>query len=136
MSKIDLNDLTIGQARALAAQFSITEEQTPAVNAQPTVDSYLLGKIVLVRTYSAGVWTGVLEQKSKDEVILTKARRMYQWWCVEGISLSSIVIHGINQGKSRIAAPVDLQWLQAIEIMPYNNAAAAVSVMDAPIATA
>lgn len=42
-----------------------------------------IGEYVIIRTYSAGVWFGKLEQKSGNEVILTDARRMYQWWAAK-----------------------------------------------------
>ena len=78
----------------------------------------MVGKKVIVRTYSAGVWFGLLEQKSRNEVILTNARRMWQWWAKEGISLSSVAMKGIKQEKSKIAEPVQSVWLEAIEIIP------------------
>ena len=81
----------------------------------------MIGKKVIVRTYSAGVWFGLLEQKEKNEVILKDARRMYQWFCKESISLSAVAIYGINQDKSRICVAVPSIWLEAIEILPCSD---------------
>ena len=82
-----------------------------------------IGKKVIIRTYSAGVWFGTLSKKDKNEVILTNARRMYQWWAAESISLSAVALHGIKQDKSKIIEPVPEIWLEAIEILPCSDKA-------------
>ena len=89
--------------------------------AKPDLDGFAIGQEVIIRTYSAGVWFGRLEQKSGNEVILTEARRMWRWWCKESISLSGVVRHGIDQDKSRIAGAVNSVWLEAIEIIPISG---------------
>lgn len=90
-----------------------------------------IGKEVIVRTYSAGVWFGKLTEKSGNEVTLDQARRMWRWQCRESISLSGVARHGIEQRESKIAGPVDGVWLEAIEILPVVGKAA-VSLRDAP----
>ena len=94
---MNINEMTIGQANE-------------TLNCQ-------LGEKVIIRTYSAGVWFGTLDQKSGKEVIITKARRMYRWWCAKSISLSGVAEHGINQEESKICPAVDKVWLEAIEII-------------------
>lgn len=88
------------------------------------ISSDLIGKEVIVRTYSAGVWFGTLDSKEGKEIILTNARRMWRWWCKESISLSGVVVHGINREKSQIAPAIGKVWLEAIEIMPITGAPA------------
>lgn len=78
----------------------------------------MIGEKVIIRTYSAGVWFGVLSEKAGNEVILSNARRMWQWKAKESISLSAVSIYGIDDDKSKIVAPVDSVWLEAIEIIP------------------
>ena len=95
----------------------------------------MIGKKVIIRTYSAGVWFGTLEQKDGNEVIVRNARRMWRWWAAKGISLSAVSIRGINHGKSKIAEPVDSVWLEAIEIMPCTETAI-LSIEGAPNAKA
>ena len=92
--------------------------------AESRLDKFASGQEVIIRTYSAGVWFGRLKEKAGDEVILTEARRMWRWWANESISLSGVALHGINQGKSRIAGAIDSVWLQAIEIIPISGTAA------------
>lgn len=94
-------------------------EQTVEKN---TINS-MIGKKVIIRTYSAGVWFGTLSEKSGSEVIITDARRMYQWWAKESISLSAVAIHGIKKDKSKIVQAVPSVWLEAIEIIPCSRTA-------------
>ena len=83
----------------------------------------MLGKKVIIRTYSAGVWFGRLVEKSGKEVILENARRMWRWKAVSGISLSACSVEGIDCSESRIVEPVDSVWLEAIEIIPCTDKA-------------
>lgn len=125
---MNINDLTIGQAKELAAMFGNGNQQSG-------LDDFAIGQTVIIRTYSAGVWCGTLEKKAGNEVILRGARRMWRWWCAKSISLSGIVNYGINQCKSKIAPPVPEVWLEAIEILPIVGEALK-SIMDAPYAQA
>ena len=113
---MNINDLTIGEAKGLASMFGASKEQSVWSNV-------MIGKKVIIRTYSAGVWFGLLVQKDGKEVIIENARRMYQWWCKEGISLSAVAIYGLNISKSKIIEPVPSVWLEAIEIIPCSKVA-------------
>lgn len=109
------------------------EEPLPPVTVTEAkgINDYAIGKEVIIRTYSAGVWFGVLKQKAGDEVILTKARRMYKWWAKESISLSGVARYGIKQEESKICGELDSVWLEAIEIIPVAGNAAE-SIRTAP----
>jgi hypothetical protein len=124
---MDINNLTIGQAKELANMFG-NQSQSEGIN-------FGIGKNVIIRTYSAGVWCGTLAQKSANEVVLTGARRMWRWWAKESISLSGVANYGINQDKSQIAPKVDGVWLEAIEIIPTTEIAEK-SIMEAKDAKA
>ena len=113
---MNINDLTIGQAKELAAMFGQKQSESNGLNC-------MIGKKVIIRTYSAGVWFGTLDQKDENEVILRNARRMWVWWAEEGISLSSVSVHGIKNEKSKIAEAVPSVWLEAIEIIPCSESA-------------
>ena len=84
---------------------------------------YGIGKSVIIRTYSAGVWFGTLSQKAGNEVVLTNARRLWRWWAKESISLSAVANYGIIEEKSKIAPAVEGVWLEAIEIIPTTEIA-------------
>lgn len=109
------------------------EEPLPPITVTEAkgINDYAIGKEVIIRTYSAGVWFGVLKQKAGNEVILTKARRMYKWWAKESISLSGVARHGIKQDESKICGELDSVWLEAIEIIPVTGNAAE-SIRTAP----
>ena len=109
------------------------EEPLPPVTVTGAkgINDYAIGKEVIIRTYSAGVWFGVLSQKAGNEVILTKARRMYKWWAKESISLSGVARYGIKQDDSKICGELDSVWLEAIEIIPVTGNSAE-SIRTAP----
>ena len=111
---MNMNDLTIGQAKELIAMFGANQDA--GLNA-------MVGKKCIIRTYSAGVWFGEIAEKSGNEVIVKNARRMWQWFAAESISLSAVAIHGINEEKSKIAQAVDSVWLEAIELIPTTKKA-------------
>lgn len=120
---MNIDDLTIAQARELAALFSQQKHET-GLNG-------MIGKKVIIRTYSAGNWFGTLAEKSGAEVILKDARRMWYWKAAQGISLSACALYGIDRGKSKIVEPVSSVWLDAIEIIPCTVSAIA-SIGEAP----
>lgn len=136
---MSIENLTIADIKEL---FSMIEtirgasaQNTATAANNNTIDGFALGKPVIIRTLSAGVWCGYLAQKSKNEVVLTQARRMWWWHCMESISLSGVVVSGIDQSKSKIAPAVEQVWLEAIEIMPISGEAAK-SVLEAPVVQA
>ena len=110
---MNINDITVGQIKEMAELFSKTES-TQSLNS-------MIGKNVIIRTYSAGCWFGLLKEKSGNEVILGNARRMWTWKTVSGISLSACANSGINHEKSNIAEAVECVWLEAIEIIPCTD---------------
>jgi hypothetical protein len=72
-------------------------------------------KPVIVRTYSAGVHFGYLKRREGKEVELSRSRRIHYW---DGAnSCSGLASSGLNQKKSRVAAPVEITLTEAIEII-------------------
>lgn len=122
MQNINLDDLTLGQIKQCVA---LLNNNVVNVSKNDIVSDLglnsMIGKKVIIRTYSAGVWFGTLSQKCKNEVILTNARRMYQWWCKKSISLSGVALYGIKQDESKICGAVAEIWLEAIEILPCTD---------------
>lgn len=113
---MNINDLTLGQIKEICTLVGAKQNESTGLNC-------MIGKKVIIRTYSAGVWFGELIQKDRNEVILKNARRMWTWWAKEGISLSSVAAHGIKENKSKIAESIDCVWLEAIEIIPCSDKA-------------
>lgn len=79
-------------------------------------------KAVIVRTYSAGVFYGYLESQIGQEVVLKKARRMWQWF---GASLSECAQSGTpDASKCKFPEVVDtIKLLNAIEILDLTEKA-------------
>ena len=124
---MDLNEMKFGDVARLVSVISGTQEN-PGIND-------MVGKKVIIRTYSAGAWFGILTKKLGNEVILSGARRLWRFWCAQSISLSAVAIYGLNHEKSKVVAPVESVWLEAIEIIPCT-ADAISSIEAAPHAQA
>lgn len=118
---MNIDNLTYGELKQIAALFG----QKPAASAQSTDLSAMVGKKCIVRTYSAGVWYGEIEQKAGNEVIVKDARRLWQWKAAKSISLSGVAVHGVSQADCKFAPAVELVWLEAIELIPCTNMAVA-----------
>ena len=74
-------------------------------------------RYVIVRTQSAGVFAGFLESQRGQEVVLTKARRIWYW---DGAaSLSQLAMEGTSKPENcKFPCAVDrAELLQAIEIL-------------------
>lgn len=118
---MNYEDLSLKQLREIAALFGASQ----SVPAQASASlNGMIGKQVIIRTYSAGVWFGTLSEKAGNEVILSQARRMWKWWAAESISLSAVALHGIKESESKIVEAVPSVWLEAIEIIPCSEKAA------------
>lgn len=117
---MNIKELTLGQLDELKPY--LNKEAAKPEQCKEGLSLHV-GQKVIVRTYSAGVWYGLLTQKAGKEVILVNARRMWEWKCKKSISLSGVAIHGVDHSGSRIAGPVDSVWLEAIEILQLSDSA-------------
>lgn len=76
----------------------------------------MIGEYCIVRTYSAGVHAGVVEQINGTAVILRDACRVWRW--TEGFTLHALASDG-PQPESRLSVNVPKILLtEAIEIIP------------------
>jgi hypothetical protein len=80
----------------------------------------LIGKRVIVRTYSAGVHFGILAKGKGTEVTLTCAKRLWRWR--GGNTLHEVSKSGVNRSEyTRISEEVETICLtQAVEIVPLS----------------
>ena len=115
---MDVDSLTIGQFKQLQALFNTVQQDQKDAGL-----SDMIGKKVIVRTYSAGVWFGLLEKKAGNEVIIGNARRLWEWKAAKSISLSGVAVHGVDESGCRFAPPVERVWLEAIELIPASDIA-------------
>lgn len=109
---MNINELTIGQVKELAALFSS--------QAQPK-DHPCVGKEVIIRTYSAGVHFGTLVSANGREVCLRNARRLWSW--TGAFTLNTVAMEGVKSAK--MPMPVtEIYLTEAIEIIPCSEKAA------------
>ena len=104
---MNLDDLTIGEARQVAAMFGGEKKQ----EAHPAT-----GQFVVVRCYSAGVHIGILHMADGKSVHLTHARRIWKW-TGGALSCSEIAMGGITGGTLSVEVPA-VFLLDAVEIIP------------------
>lgn len=89
-------------------------------------------RYVIVRTYSAGVFAGILESKDGKEVVLSDARRLWYW--AGAASLSQLAVDGTSQPKQcKFPVAVSrIELTEAIEIIDVTKAAET-SIRSVPI---
>lgn len=124
---MNIDDLTIGQARELAAMFATSS--TPAQAAQPHP---FVGRFVICRCHSAGVHAGILVSQHGDQAVLKDARRLWSWKDNAGVALSGLSQHGLASGKVDTCVP-EHALTGVIETIPCSTAAAA-SIINAKAA--
>ncbi len=107
---INIEDLTIKQARELSKMFSAEPLNTVPekhVKSDSSLLSNILGKYVIVRSRNEGINCGFVKDLDDTGIILTEARRLYyhkpkdscmSWY--EGVSIS-----GLSK-DSKISNPV------------------------------
>ena len=81
------------------------------------------GKYVIVRTYSAGVFAGVLKSRNGKEVVLTDARRLWYW--KGAASLSELAMMGVKC-PSECKFPCEIKEVlvtEAIEVIDCSEVA-------------
>lgn len=111
---MDIDSLTIGDARKLAAMFgaAVTGAATP----HPFV-----GRYVLCRCYSAGVHAGWLVSQTGDQAVLRDSRRLWSWRSKGGIALSGLAVHGLASGKIDTLLP-EIALTGVCETIPCSEA--------------
>ena len=84
---------------------------------------YPIKKFVVIRTYSAGVHFGTLEEVDKKgtmTVRLSKSRRLWSW--NGALSLHEVSTKGVDIKNSKISDPVDEIVIDnVIEIIPVSK---------------
>ena len=83
--------------------------------------STMLGKICMIRTYSAGVHFGKLVSKHNQNVVLSDARRVHYW--ASACSLSQLAMEGDKDiENARISMAVnEIELDQVIEVIPMSE---------------
>lgn len=108
---IDLDSLTIGEAKRLASLFG---GATTAPSASPFAP--LVGKVALVRSRGSGVWAGLVESAHEGAaghaITLSNARRLWSW--TGAGECSSLALTGPTGGKiGPVCAPIVAEVMEA-----------------------
>lgn len=80
-------------------------------------------KYCVIRTYSAGVHTGYVKERSGKEVTLINARRLWKW--AGAFTLSEIAVNGVSDpDRCKFSTEVpEITLTEAIEIIPCTQKA-------------
>jgi hypothetical protein len=113
---VNINDLTIGEAKKLVALFS---ESTQHSEGHPFV-----GKYVIARCYAAGVHAGEVVSVDGENVLLKDSRRLWSWKANDGIALSGVAQHGIKTSECKVDVNNPLIYLTGVcELIPCTRVA-------------
>lgn len=120
MTKCNIDNLTLGEIKEIAKLAgSFAGGDTVKTGSLNT----MVGQKVIVRTYASGVHYGELIEKDGKEVIIKNARRLWYWKTTnKGISLSEFALAGLAK-DSKVCAPVESFWTEAVEIIPCTKEA-------------
>lgn len=82
----------------------------------------MIGKKVIIRTYSAGVHFGTIKSKDGATVVLKNSIRIWQW---DGaFTLSALAMLGTSKPDNcKFSVPVDEIEIERIEIIPCTDIA-------------
>lgn len=123
---MNIDGLTIGQAREISAMFSGAE-----LNLVNALESPLINHYVIVRCCDAGVHAGVLLRRSGRECFLQSSRRLWYWKPANGAAfLSGVAAYGLDS-SSKVGEPVDILLTENCEIIDCTLTAQE-SIIDAP----
>jgi hypothetical protein len=126
---MNIDNMTIGQAREISALFSKQNQH----NNDGFVSEHV-GKYCIVRTYASGVFMAKLIRHSGRMAELSEARRLWSWKASEGISLSAVATAGVKSSECRFPAAVPSQTvLDCLEFIPVTLDAKA-SIDNTPVA--
>lgn len=91
-------------------------------------------RYVIVRTFSAGVFAGLLESRNGREVVLRDARRLWYW--SGAASLSELAVRGVSRpGQCKFPCSVPrVELLEVIEILDCSHDARR-SIEEVPVWT-
>ena len=117
---MDINELTLGQAKELAELFCpvITTGEAKTVKSTPHP---MIGKHCVVRTYSDGVHIGTVAAVDGTEVLLKGAHRIWAWR--GAFTLSEVATKGIADGSRLSCEVAEVYLTQAISFTPTTETA-------------
>jgi hypothetical protein len=110
---MNFDDMTIGEAKQLAALFS----------GQSSSPHPFVGKYVIARCYAAGVHAGEVVSADGENVILKNSRRLWSWKAKDGIALSGVAQTGIQSGCKVDVMNPEIALTGVCELIPCSKIA-------------
>lgn len=121
MIKNEVENMTIKEAKELANLLKGFMDNNPVICSSTVEPNPYIGKVCVVRTYSAGVHIGEIISQNGEQVDLKNSRRLWSW--KGAFTLSEVSRKGVSK-ESRIAISIPFMRLtNAIEILPCTNEA-------------
>ena len=112
---MDIDNLTISQAREIANLFGATTQPKP----HPFV-----GKYVIARCYAAGVHAGIVDSVDGENVVLRDSVRLWSWRAQDGVALSGVAQNGIQRDKCKLDSVNPVIYLTGVcELIPCSEKA-------------
>lgn len=118
---MNLDDLTFGQARQIAAMLGAGSAAAAPAPLAPQQHPFV-GRYVICRCYAAGVHAGWLVSQTGDQAVLKDSRRLWSWKTKDGIALSGLAVHGLAGGRIDTRVP-EIALTGVIETIPCSDAA-------------
>jgi hypothetical protein len=113
---MNINDLTIGQAKELSAMFGATH--------QPLRTHPFIGRYCIARCFSAGVHAGEVVHVDGENVILKNSTRLWSWKAADGVALSGVAQNGIDKSKSKLdTVNPEISLTGVCELIPCSDKA-------------
>ena len=117
---MNINDLTLGQLKEIAAMFP----QQSAQSNQCVIDNGMKDQYVIVRCRDAGVHAGFLDSYNGREAVLIESRRLWYWKPANKQKyLSGVAVSGLD-AASKVGAPIErIHLTETCEIIKVSNCA-------------
>ena len=113
---MNLDDMTIGQAKEIAKMFN-GNTATVSAPAEDNLDTYGVGKYVIVRTYSDGVLFGKLVKRRGRDALIKNCRIIYNW--NGAFTLAAVAENGVTSAKLSVPSPERLTT-ECISVIPVS----------------
>lgn len=106
---MNIEDLTLKQIR---------EIQSLSSGNSTGLSGFAVGKHCIFRTYSAGVFFGILKSREGKEAVIQECRRIWSW--TGAFTLSKIALDGVESAKLSVSEPEKLVT-EVIEVIPASE---------------
>jgi hypothetical protein len=108
---MNIDCLTLGQIKEINALFFKSQEETKGI------ESAMIGKFCIIRTYSSGVHAGIVIAIQDKKVLLKDSYRLWSWKGT-GVALSGVANGRLASGQKVDTCNPELYLSEMIECIP------------------